>query len=198
MGGFAASDYLFHSLKERLEPFDIMVSRPEIHLLVSLGCIQGSLLTKNLLPSNKAVAHGAISFFIDRRVKIRVAKYTFGVCCNIPYRPDDEEHDRREASKYMSASGAWYIPGAFEIILPRVRGLRKQNTYLGLTHVISQGTQVTETKEFRRSFTRISKNINELRSIKTSIACYRGSDIQPEWVDVEPGMFDPTKYSSLH
>jgi hypothetical protein len=69
---------------------------------------------------NKAVAHGAVSYYLDHRVTTRVSKYTFGVRCGTPYDPDDPEHIERESTKYRSASGVWYIPNAFQTILPRV------------------------------------------------------------------------------
>jgi len=49
-----------------------------------------------------------------------VIKHTFGVPCNLPYQSENKEHDKRKFSKYRSAAGTWYIPGAFDIVLPRV------------------------------------------------------------------------------
>ncbi|PPQ91153.1 hypothetical protein CVT25_003058 [Psilocybe cyanescens] len=151
VGGFAASDWLFSQVKERLDIMGIEATRPDSHL-------------------NKAVAHGAVSYYVDHRVTTRVAKYTFGVPCGIPYNDENEEHIKRSSLKYQSASGAWYIPGAFDVILPR-------------------GTQVAETREFRRAFGKSRKEINALQTMSTSIMCYRGEIDSPEWIDVEPGMF---------
>ncbi|KAH9485819.1 Heat shock 70 kDa protein 12B [Psilocybe cubensis] len=151
VGGFAASDWLFSQVKERLDIMGIEATRPDSHL-------------------NKAVAHGAVSYYLDHRVTTRVAKYTYGIPCGIPYDEENEEHIQRSSMKYQSASGAWYIPGGFDVILPR-------------------GTQVSESREFRRAFGRSRKDLNSLRTMSTSLMCYHGNIDTPKWVDTEPGMF---------
>jgi len=135
-------------VKEKLEELGIDVSRPDNHV-------------------NKAVAHGAVSYYLDHRVTTRVSKYTFGVRCGKPFDPDDPEHVERESSKYRSASGIWYIPNAFETILPRK-------------------TQVSESKEFRRSLVRSSKRRESLRTVSSRILCYRGELETPKWIETEP------------
>jgi len=75
------------------------------------------------LTRNKAAAHGAVSYYFDHRVTSRVAKHTFGVPCHVPYQPGNKEHEKRKFCKYRSDAGTWYIPGAFDIILPRVSAI---------------------------------------------------------------------------
>ncbi|KAJ3504521.1 hypothetical protein NLJ89_g7891 [Agrocybe chaxingu] len=132
VGGFAASDYLFNNLKERFELYGFELSRPDSHI-------------------NKAVAHGAISYYLDHRVTTRVSKYTYGIPCDVPFDPSNAEHKKRESSKYQNASNKWYIPGAFDVILPR-------------------DTQVAETREFRRSFGRVRKQLSDLHTMETCVA----------------------------
>jgi len=42
-----------------------------------------------LFRRNKAVADGAVSFYLDRRVSVRVAKTTYGVECVTLFEPDN-------------------------------------------------------------------------------------------------------------
>ena len=79
-----------------------------------------------LLLSNKAVADGAISFYLDHRVSVRVAKWTYGNKCEIPsYTLDAEDHARRD-TEITILSGSKYIPNAFSSILAKVRRLVMQ------------------------------------------------------------------------
>ncbi|KDR69812.1 hypothetical protein GALMADRAFT_910351 [Galerina marginata CBS 339.88] len=151
VGGFATSDWLYSRIQERLDLLGIEVSRPDSG-------------------TSKAVAHGAVSYYLDHRVTTRVSKVTYGVPCSVPYDPTNDEHIKRASSKYRSAAGVWYIPGAFDVILPR-------------------NIQVAETKEFRRSFGRTRPQASALRKVTTSIMCYRGDIEKPVWVDVEPEKF---------
>jgi len=62
-----------------------------------------------------------------------------------------------------------------------------------------QNTQVSETKEFRRSYSMMCESKNELESITKSVMCYRGAVVAPNlWKDVDPGYylfgFKTTKY----
>jgi hypothetical protein len=72
-------------------------------------------------PSNKAVAIGAVSYYVDRFVAARISKFTYGISCNTTYQPSNPEHVRREHRSYVDPAGVKRIPGHFETILPRVR-----------------------------------------------------------------------------
>ena len=50
-----------------------------------------------------------------------------------------------------------------------------------------QNTQVSETKEFRRSYFRETENLTEFGSITFSVWCYRGSEVNPKWKDIDTG-----------
>lgn len=71
--------------------------------------------------SNKAVADGAISFYLDHFVTTRVAKYTYGIPCNVPYDPSKPEHLSRASDCFTGPSGKIKVPGAFSTILKSVR-----------------------------------------------------------------------------
>jgi len=52
-----------------------------------------------------------------------------------------------------------------------------------------QGTQLDEKDEVRESFYFPSSSPVELDHISTEIICYRGSDNNPKWLDVDPDNF---------
>ncbi|KAJ7652892.1 hypothetical protein B0H17DRAFT_1214867 [Mycena rosella] len=66
VGGFAASEWLYSELKERMNARGLELSRPDSHI-------------------NKAVADGAVSFYLDHFVSARISKHTDGVECSIIY-----------------------------------------------------------------------------------------------------------------
>ncbi|KAG2015103.1 hypothetical protein CC2G_008399 [Coprinopsis cinerea AmutBmut pab1-1] len=101
VGGFAASDYLYTQLKDDLSALGLTVLRPDSHV-------------------NKAVADGALSFYLDHRVVSRVSRFTYGVNCHVPYNPRDEEHQIRSITSWFSPSGNRRLPGFFSVILPKV------------------------------------------------------------------------------
>ena len=72
--------------------------------------------------SNKAVADGAVSFYLDHFVAARMSKIAYGVECSIPFDPTDKEHfNLRSPSMFISLAGVKQLPGAFSVILGKVR-----------------------------------------------------------------------------
>ena len=51
--------------------------------------------------------------------------------------------------------------------------------------MFSQNTQVSETKEFRKSYFRESESKSEFKGASFSVWCYRGAVIAPKWKDVD-------------
>ncbi|KIM86828.1 hypothetical protein PILCRDRAFT_816085 [Piloderma croceum F 1598] len=151
VGGFAASDWLFARLQTHLVEAGINLSRPDSHV-------------------NKAVADGAVSFYLDRRVSVRVAKTTYGVECATLFELDNIEHLVRSNTKYTGLSGQQYIPNTF-------------------TTILAKGTRVSADKEFRRDYIRTCRDVNGCGIITVDIQSYRGRSKDPEWTDTEPGMF---------
>ncbi|TFK31142.1 hypothetical protein BDQ12DRAFT_740169 [Crucibulum laeve] len=119
---------------------------------------------------NKAVADGAISFRLDHSVRVRVSKLTYGIQINIPYDPGNPEHVRRHSTSYVEYSGQRRIRGAFGTIL-------------------SKNTQVSETKEFRKPYSREAGSADEFSSLDVKIKCYRGAQDTPEWMDINSELY---------
>ena len=70
---------------------------------------------------NKAVAIGAVSYYVDHFVKGRISKFTYGVLGAIPYNPSNPQHARRIDKLRVDAVGGKRVPGYFDAMLPRVR-----------------------------------------------------------------------------
>jgi hypothetical protein len=121
VGGFAASNWLFTKLKDSLEPFGLTFCRPDSHVYVlfKLGCLMASLLPN--VHRNKAVADGAVSFYLDHFVGVRVSKLSYGIDINSGYDPSNTEHARRSSTAYVALDGHTRIPNCFDVILPKVR-----------------------------------------------------------------------------
>ncbi|KAJ7578258.1 hypothetical protein C8J56DRAFT_359740 [Mycena floridula] len=150
VGGFGANDYLFNQLRTTMQSHGLSLSRPDSHI-------------------NKAVADGAVSFYLDHFVSIRVSRGTYGVSCDLDYDSSDPEHyDRRKTAQYDEA-GNLNLPNCFSVILPK-------------------DTQVAETKEYRSQFYSISQN-RDLYSVSEEIICYRGQEGSPRWTDIDPAAF---------
>ncbi|KAF8638104.1 hypothetical protein AX17_002444 [Amanita inopinata Kibby_2008] len=151
VGGFAASDYLFHKVQEQLQPQGLQVSRPDGHL-------------------NKAVADGAVSFYLDHFVSVRVANFTYGIECLTGFDKNNPDHVARSDKAVFRPSGKIVLSDYFDVILKK-------------------GTRVSENKEFRRTY-HVESTV-PLKSRAEEILCYRGRKEDPKWVDLEPYMFTP-------
>ncbi|RDB20646.1 Heat shock protein 12A [Hypsizygus marmoreus] len=119
---------------------------------------------------NKAVADGAASFYLDHSVAIRVSKLVYGTGCCTLFDPKDSEHRSRLSSVRTWADGYKRVSGAFSVILRK-------------------NVQVSETQEFRASFSRPVKDRLDLDEVFTSIECYRGTDVLPRWKDIDTDMY---------
>ncbi|KAK0222693.1 hypothetical protein EDD85DRAFT_959951 [Armillaria nabsnona] len=151
VGGFAASDWVFLKLQEYLTPLGIAFSRPDSHV-------------------NKAVADGAMSFYLDHAVSSRVSKFNYGVRMSQVFDPGNAEHQKRKNKAYMDASGELMIGNLFDTILPK-------------------GTLVYDETGFRRSYTRTYKHLSKFSEVTTNILYYHGTTQNPQWIDVEPDMY---------
>ncbi len=70
--------------------------------------------------SNKAVADGAISFYIDHAVTARMSRYFYGASMFTSYDSSDPEHRRRSGKTYVAINGEKSLDAQFDIILPKV------------------------------------------------------------------------------
>jgi hypothetical protein len=58
---------------------------------------------------SKAVAAGAISYYLDHFVVGRIVRYTYGIPGFIPYDPSDSEHRKRSNKKYLGMTGDFQL-----------------------------------------------------------------------------------------
>ncbi|KZT22435.1 hypothetical protein NEOLEDRAFT_1180846 [Neolentinus lepideus HHB14362 ss-1] len=153
VGGFAASDYLFDGLRRELGGAGTEISRPDGHI-------------------NKAVADGAVAFYMDHVVSARMTRTAYGVKGSIRYDPSDLEHIARKQSKYRCPSGSWNLPKAYHCIVPKDRKVRIEQEF-----TIDLCTKWSES-----DFLGVS-----VRYKTFDITTYDGSSIKPRWTDdVEP------------
>lgn len=71
--------------------------------------------------SQKSVALGALSFYMDHFVSVRMMRFAYGTNCVIEYDPQDSEHVKRRGKAYTRPSGRKVIPNNFKMILAKVR-----------------------------------------------------------------------------
>ena len=74
-----------------------------------------------LLHRNKAVAIGALSYYVDHFVTGRISKFTYGVASHVSYKSSNPEHVRREHKSFVDVMGDKRVPDHFETMLSRVR-----------------------------------------------------------------------------
>ncbi|KAK0471595.1 hypothetical protein IW261DRAFT_1511460 [Armillaria novae-zelandiae] len=154
VGGFAASDWLFTKLQDYLKPLNITFSRPDSHV-------------------NKAVADGAVSFYLDRFVSARVSKCHYGTIMATHYDATKPEHIARREKAYFDAAGDLVLGGQYDIIL-------------------SKGVQVSEDTEYRHSYNQVRKLLSDFNVMEGDILCYRGTRKNPRWMDKESDDMYPT------
>ncbi|KAI6044886.1 hypothetical protein EDC04DRAFT_2889550 [Pisolithus marmoratus] len=158
VGGFAASDWLHSSLSKHMSSLGITFCRPSQHV-------------------NKAVADGAVSYYLDRLVSGRVARSTYGIPCCHTYTSYDVEHVSRRSTAFTTLSGDLWLPNGFGSILIR-------------------GTEVSEQQEFRSPFYREEQDLSECKRIGEDIVAYRGTLERPQWMDKEKDSY--TKLCTIY
>ncbi|THU88824.1 hypothetical protein K435DRAFT_761555 [Dendrothele bispora CBS 962.96] len=150
VGGFAANDYLFKTLTEFLKSTGLNLCRPQNY-------------------SNKAVADGAVSLYLDHFVTSRIARWHYGIKVYEEFNAFDPGHAQREqTSEIRLATNKRMVPGRFSTIL-------------------SKNTSVAATTEFRQGPYTHFREESEIwkRSPMTpfKIYCYRGMQQTPKWFD---------------
>ncbi|KAH9940120.1 uncharacterized protein BXZ73DRAFT_43304 [Epithele typhae] len=153
IGSFAASPWLYASLKRRLEDLGLTLFRPNSH-------------------TNKAVANGAVCFFLEHFVSTRVMKITYGVKIVVHYNPADPEHLQRAANTYTKHSGRVVVRDAFSPILKK-------------------GTRLRETMEVSQPYHREALDSRTLDNAVADILTYHGPGADPRWTDLTPELFTP-------
>ncbi|KAH8117833.1 hypothetical protein DFH11DRAFT_1740928 [Phellopilus nigrolimitatus] len=144
VGGFGTSPWLFKKLEDGLSPDGIAVCQPDMNL-------------------SKAVANGAVLYFLEHTVASRVARKTYGVNCHIQYSPLDPEHKRRKHLLFESLSGMSRMPGYFSTI-------------------VDKHTEVRETDHFDKEYFQEVK-MGQSTIINPNLYCYDGELPAPKWYD---------------
>ena len=104
---------------------------------------------------NKAVASGAVSFFLDNFVSSRVMKVSYGASVSVRYDPDDPEHYARRHRKHVQPSGQVALRHRFDTILKEVCLsclCRKKSRDKTLTYS-SRARVCTRTKKYTKATT---------------------------------------------
>ena len=137
----------------------------------------------------KAVANGAVSYYLDRLVTVRIARTTFGSKMNTHYQPNNPEHQRRASTLHTNLAGEQVVPNAFRVILPKVYYYLHVQTGFDRVHphAFGQGTRITDTTKFSQSFNKKFSSTAHLWSTTMSLTTYRGENKKPQWIDIEPG-----------
>ncbi|KAI0725425.1 hypothetical protein C8Q72DRAFT_888785 [Fomitopsis betulina] len=150
VGGFATSPFLRAQIMEHTD-------RKGMHMYSPEG------------QTSKAVAEGALWFYLDHRVRARTIRYTYGSGVAPWYTPSNPEHIARAHLKYTVANGESAIKTGFAVLARK-------------------GTSVTETTEFTFTYGcyRYGSDSNNF-SMTASVMSYRGSKLDPKWTDEEPG-----------
>ncbi|KAF9817075.1 hypothetical protein IEO21_03657 [Rhodonia placenta] len=100
VGGFAANPWLFSQLKQFAQALCLDFARPDSH-------------------TNKAVAEGSLSYYLDHFVSVRVARFTYGTRMADHYVPSNPEHQRRHNQLFTWPSGLQAIRGGFGTIMQK-------------------------------------------------------------------------------
>ncbi|KAJ7773387.1 hypothetical protein B0H16DRAFT_1766560 [Mycena metata] len=144
VGGFAANHWLFTQLQERLAPYNVTVNRPDSQ-------------------TSKAVCDGAVGFYVDHHVSVRMSKAFYGVEFLRTFDPEDPEHVARESTLTELPSGPRLLPDAFDCIL-------------------RQGIKVKESTIFSRKYSTELTSLSVLSVFEVLIWCYRGKGEIPTWI----------------
>ena len=70
---------------------------------------------------DKAVAIGAVLYYVDHSVLGKVLEPTYGVVSDVLYDPFNPEHVQRAHETFINAVGERRVPGHFDVMLTRVR-----------------------------------------------------------------------------
>lgn len=84
---------------------------------------------------NKAIADGAVSFYIDHCVDVRIATTTYGIECLTSFDENDPEHITRSNKAIFRPPGRIVLPDYFDVILKKVGAAGKILNSLILNNV---------------------------------------------------------------
>ncbi|KLO05433.1 hypothetical protein SCHPADRAFT_911041 [Schizopora paradoxa] len=145
VGGFSASPYVSSQLTDRLARLGIPVGSPDGQ-------------------TAKAVANGALAFYLNNNVLSRIAKLSVGTLIHWTFNQNDAEHLRRLDNKIITPSGHVVIKGGFRTVLKR-------------------GTSVSGETQFRQSYTFEIEDKEDMDGAKLGIFAYLGLGDPPKFLD---------------
>jgi len=150
-GGFGASPWIFQEIGREIATQGLKLSRPDTH-------------------TSKAVAAGAISYYVDRFVVGRLVRYTYGTPSSISFDPSDPEHRKRAQKRYLGITGELWL----DIFTP----------------TLFKGVRTSGTQEFRKKVAGVSMLPPTAgETSEFTIIRYTGKSKNPQWVDAEPDKF---------
>ena len=97
---------MFQEVGRRIATWGLKLSRPDTQMYVS------PLLAVRLIYlhiRSKAVAMGAISYYLGHFAVGRVAKYTYGTTSSVGYDHSDPEHRKRSHKRYLGITGEFQL-----------------------------------------------------------------------------------------
>jgi len=101
-GGFGASPWIFQEVGREIAAQGLRLSRPDTQTCVF---ILPKFRSIYVWTRSKAVADGAISYYLDKFVVSRIVRYTYGTPASIRYDPSDPEHRGRSHKKHLGIVG---------------------------------------------------------------------------------------------
>ncbi|KAF9806676.1 hypothetical protein IEO21_08594 [Rhodonia placenta] len=149
VGGFATSPFLRSQLQNHARIKGLR-----------LFCPEGQ--------TSKAVAEGALLFYLDNMVRARVARHAYGTRYRIYYDARQPDHNKRKKTIVRDLEGKFVVPKAFAMIIPK-------------------GKVVSEQEEFSYHLSWTTRNQDDF--IVVSVLSYRGGRPTPKWTDEEPDAF---------
>lgn len=140
---------------------------------------------------------GAVAFAIDHYVGTRVSRAFFGVETLVPYRAGDPEHLRRKHKVVRHpVTLEPSLDEIFSVVLPKVQAPTPFTGSSTPTNLLIQNVQVSEAKEYRSSYSRSYKTLQDIESsavLSLGVVRYRGNSNTPQWMDTDPGMRPPLR-----
>lgn len=144
---------------------------------------QAVYLVGGFAVSPKAVADGAILFYIDGHVTSRLAPITIGAPLGVLFNAFEPDYVRRTKHHCTLSSGRIVVTGGFDVLLEKVISLPRSYHCLRLIIGIGycQGTFVTEETEIWRPFS--YEATATLSNLSLDVIAYTGRGKPPKWID---------------
>ena len=148
---------------------------------------------------SKAVANGAVLHFIDRTVRSRVSKASYGTMCHTYFSPLLSAHREREHLAQLDPiTGRVMIGPLFVCLVQKVR-IRDLLSLHRNYDIVTQGSKVDTDKISEERFFRSVTNMQSARNFKTSIYRFDGDGIIPRWYsDFRGWSYGHSQWSITH